>query len=120
MTGGPLSLAPALVTILVALVWRRVATALFCGLAAGAVVLAGFQPLRALGNLGRSLLAVATDRDRLRIVLFILLIGALLELLAASGATGAFGRAAGTRLNTGRRARHSGAAFSLSAITAKS
>ncbi len=100
-----LSLVPALVTIAVALVWRRVALALFCGVVAGALVLAGFQPLPALAGLGRSLLHAFTDADRLKIVVFILLIGGLLELISASGAYLAFGQAVGRTLRTGRKAR---------------
>ena len=105
MAHGFLSLAPALVTILVALALRRVALALFCGVAAGALVLGGFRPLPALAGLGRNLLGSFTDLDRLKIVAFIMLIGGLLELISASGAYNAFGRAVGSTLGTGRKAR---------------
>jgi len=108
-----LSLVPALVTIVVALAWHRVALALFCGVVAGAFVLAGFHPLPALTGLGHRLFEAFTDVDRLKIVLFILLIGGLLELISASGAYLAFGRWVGTTLRTGRRSRM--AAWGLSA-----
>ena len=102
---GLLSLLPALVTIAVALAWRRVALALFCGVVAGALVMAGFHPVQGALNLVRILLGACTDVDRLKIVAFILLIGGLLELISASGAYLAFGRAVGRTLDTGRKAR---------------
>jgi len=102
---GILSLMPALVTLGVALAWRRVAAALFCGMAAGALVLAGFHPWPALGRLWHSLLGAFTDVERLKIVAFILLMGGLLELLSVSGAYDAFGKAVGPALRTGRKAR---------------
>jgi len=102
---GFLSLIPAGVTILVALVWRRVAVAIGCGVAAGALVAGRLHPLASGKALGEVLWAAVSDPERLKIVLFILLVGGLLEMIAASGAYQAFADAAVRRLHNPRRTR---------------
>jgi Na+/H+ antiporter NhaC len=102
---GFLSLIPAGITIVVALVWRRVAVALGCGVAAGALVAGKLHPLAAGKALGGALWAAISDPERLKIVLFILLVGGLLEVIAASGAYQAFAEAVVRRLPNARRTR---------------
>jgi len=102
---GFLSLIPAGVTILVALVWRRVAVAIGCGVVAGALVAGKLHPLASGKALGGALWAALSDPERLKIVLFILLVGGLLEVIAASGAYQAFADAAVRRLHNARRTR---------------
>lgn len=105
MEYGALSLIPAAVTIVVALVWHRVATALFCGIAAGALTASGGSPAKAFELLSQALTASFTDPDRLKIVFFVLLVGGLLEVLSASGAYAVFARDIGWRLDTPFKAR---------------
>jgi Na+/H+ antiporter NhaC len=105
MEFGILSLIPALVTILSALITRRVALSLFLGVLAGAFVYADYQLLGFFENSFHYLKIAFTDFERLKIVLFILLIGGLLEIIAGSGAYTKFANNLSKRLNTPRRSR---------------
>lgn len=113
-THGLLSLLPAAVTILVALRWRRVSAAIGAGVLAGALVLGGAAPLPTLKALGGLLWTAFSDLERLKIVLFILLVGGLLEVMAVSGAYQAFATALGQKLSNARRTRL--ATWGLSAL----
>jgi len=104
-SAGILSLLPATVTILVALRWRRVATALFAGIVTGALLVASFSPAAALRRLLDYLWASVADLPKLKIVLFILLIGGLLEVVGASGAPQALAERLSARIHSPRRAR---------------
>ncbi len=105
MEFGWLSLLPAMVTIIVALSLKRVSLALFLGVVGGAIVVSGFSLFEAPGYLWVYLRDAFTDPERLSIVLFILLIGALLELIALSGGYIAFADHLGKRLNSGKKSR---------------
>lgn len=102
---GILSLIPALVTIVVALTTRRVALALFTGILAGALVAVDFVVANWPATVWKYLLISFTDPERLMIVLFIVLIGGLLELIAMSGAYLKFSQVLAGWLNTPRRSR---------------
>jgi Na+/H+ antiporter NhaC len=102
---GLIALIPAAVTILVALAWRRVWLALACGVVAGALAFGGFHPLPVLKALWLYLTAAFVDQERLKIILFILLVGGMLEILAASGAYEAFAHSLSKVIHTARRTR---------------
>jgi Na+/H+ antiporter NhaC len=105
MDFGILSLVPAFVTILAALLTRRVALSLFLGVLAGAFVFAEYQLLDFFKHSFNYLKIAFTDWERLKIVLFILLIGGLLEIIAGSGAYTKFADTLSKKLNTPRRSR---------------
>lgn len=111
---GLLSLLPAMVTILVALATHRVPLALLLGVVAGAFTSVGFAILPGFEASFHALLGAFKDAERLRIALFILCVGGLLEILSASGAYEAFARAVGRFLVTPRRARVATWGLSLS------
>jgi Na+/H+ antiporter NhaC len=105
MDFGILSLIPAAVTILVALLTHRVALSLFTGIIAGAFVYAGYQLPDFAESSYHYMVVSFTDIERLKIVLFVMLIGGLLEIIAGSGAYNKFADRLSKRLNSGRRAR---------------
>lgn len=100
-----LSLVPAVLTIIIALLTQRVALALFIGVLGGAFVLAGYQPLSFLENSFEYLLIAFGDPERLKIVLFVLLIGGMLEIIAGSGAYTKFADIMANKLGSPRRSR---------------
>lgn len=105
MDFGILSLIPAFVTIISALLTRKVALSLFLGVIAGAFVIAEYNIAEfAIGSL-HYLKVAFTDFERLKIVLFILLIGGLLEIISGSGAYTKFADTLSKKLNTPRKSR---------------
>ena len=105
MDYGLLSLIPAAITILVALITHRVALALFAGVLGGAFVLAGYQLSGFLQDSFEYLFRAFTDWERLKIVLFVVMIGGMLEIIAGSGAYTRFAERLGSRINTPRKSR---------------
>ncbi len=102
---GLLSLLPAFVTILVAIFSRRVALALFCGVVAGAFLVADYQIIEWVKNLFRLLSLSFTDLARLKIVFFLLLMGAMLKITSVSGAYEKFADVLSKTLNTAKKSR---------------
>ncbi len=100
-----LSLIPALITIVVALSTHRVSLALFLGIVGGALVLSRYHLPAFFENSFDFLLAAFTDWERLKIVLFVVLIGGMLEIIAGSGAYSHFADRLAGRLNTPRKSR---------------
>jgi Na+/H+ antiporter NhaC len=84
---GWLSLIPPLLAITFALIFREVVISLFAGVWLGALIVAGFNPVTAtLRALDRFLLgALTADPDRVAIVLFSLLLGAMVGVVTRSG-----------------------------------
>lgn len=105
MEYGWLSLIPAMVTIVVALSTKRVALALFLGVVAGSFTVGSGAIGDSLLGLWDYMLISFTDPERIRIVLFILLIGGMLEIIARAGGYDAFAARLGRRLNNGRKSR---------------
>jgi Na+/H+ antiporter NhaC len=100
-----LSLIPALITIVVALVTHRVALALFLGVLGGAFVLAGYRLTGFLEGSWHYLFEAFTDPERLKIVLFVMLIGGMLKIIAGSGAYSTFAESLSKKVNSPRRSR---------------
>ena len=105
MDVGILSLIPAFVTIVAALLTRKVALSLFLGVLAGAFVVAEYNLLGFAGESYHYLQVAFTDFERLKIVFFVMLIGGLLEIIAGSGAYTKFADSIGKKLNTPRKSR---------------
>lgn len=105
MEFGWLSLIPALVTIVVALSTKRVALALFLGIVGGAFTLTHGALIDSLQHVLDYLIISFTNPERIKIVVFILLIGAMLELIARAGGYDAFASRLGKSLNSGRKSR---------------
>lgn len=110
---GLLVLLPALVTILGAIFTRKLPLALLLGILSGGLVLGQGRIGPSAAAFWDSLKAGLTDVDKLKIVIFILLVGGLLEMIGASGAYAALAHRLSRRLSTPRRGRM--AAWGLSA-----
>ena len=102
---GFLSLLPALVTIVIAIAFRRVAWALFFGVAAGGLAVAHFSPIAGGRSIVHFLYAAFADKERLEIALFILLVGGLLRIISVSGAYEQFARRLADYLTTPKKTR---------------
>ncbi len=102
---GFLSLIPAIITIVVAIISRRVAWALFFGVTGGALVVSKFEISPWVNSLFNYIFGAFGDRERVEIALFVILIGGLLEVIAESGAYEKFAEKIATFLNNGRKAR---------------
>lgn len=84
------ALLPPLIAITIA-IWRRnIIVALLVSLWLAETLLLGFYPLLGLINLFERIVAVFSDPDRTRVVLFSLLVGSLLMLFRTSGGVSAF------------------------------
>ncbi|MEJ2205987.1 MAG: Na+/H+ antiporter NhaC family protein, partial [Gemmatimonadota bacterium] len=87
---GWLSLIPPLVAIVLALVFREVITALFAGVWLGALAVAGFNPLAATWRLIDHFVVPAlgdVDGGHTQIVVFSLLLGGMVGIIARNGGT---------------------------------
>ena len=105
MEYGLLSLTPAIVTIIVALATRKVAFALFMGIVGGAIVAGSYTFGGFFEHMWEYLLVSFTEPERLKIVLFILLIGGLLEIINRSGGYGKFAATLSKKLDSPRKSR---------------
>jgi len=100
---GWISIIPPLVAIILALFFREVITSLFVGVWLGCVFLAGYNPLNALlMTISRYASPQLADGDHAAIVIFSLLLGGMVGVLARMGATTAIVDAV-TPLATSRR-----------------
>ncbi len=85
---GWITLLPPLVAIALALIFREVVSSLFVGVWLGCMFLVGYNPLSAIlmtvGNYARQALA---DADHAAIIIFSLLLGGMVGVLAKMGAT---------------------------------
>ncbi len=103
---GWFSLMPPLIAILMALVFREVVTALFAGIWLGALAVAGYNPLQALWRVVDSYVVPAlsdSDGGHTQIVVFSLLLGGMVGIIARNGGTQGIVDAVAPFANTGRR-----------------
>jgi Na+/H+ antiporter NhaC len=83
---GWLSLLPPLVAIAFALLTREVILSLFAGIWLGALFVVGYNPVSAtMVSLEQFILEPLTDRDHMAIVLFSLMLGGMVGVIARSG-----------------------------------
>ena len=85
---GWFSVLPPILAILLALIFREVITALFAGVWLGALAVAGFNPLKATGRLiDQFVVPARTDADHVAILVFSLLLGGMVGIIARNGGT---------------------------------
>jgi len=91
---------PPALTIVLALVTKDVILSLFVGIFSGAMIVAGGNPALAMMNLTDTLASSLADSWNIRIFMFCGLLGALVGMLAKTGAAWAFGQWASKRVKT--------------------
>ncbi len=90
-----LSVVPALLAVILAITTRRVLLSLGVGIIAGSILLNNYNPLAALQYLLHQILGLvwadgAVNTSNVNMLLFMLLLGGLISLMTATGATKAF------------------------------
>ena len=93
------ALVPPLIAIILALVFKEAYSSLFIGILVGAMLVAKGNPVKAVDKIVNDGL-VAAIADNAGIFLFLILLGILVALISASGASAAFGRWAKTHIKT--------------------
>lgn len=107
------SVLPATVTILVAVITHRVATALFAGIAVASFMIAQYIPSVGFATLWKYILISFSDLERIQISLFLFFVGATLSVITASGGYIAFSTWLTKYLTTPRKTRITTFALSL-------
>jgi Na+/H+ antiporter NhaC len=97
---GLLSILPPLLTIVLAVVTKDVVVSLFLGILSGTLIAAGGNPYFALINLSDLIADTLADGWNIRIMLFTILLGLLVGLLAKSGAAYSLGDWAGKKVKS--------------------
>ncbi|HUS39016.1 MAG TPA: Na+/H+ antiporter NhaC family protein [Pirellulales bacterium] len=83
---GIWSVVPPLIAIALAMLTRRVAISLFCGIAAAALILGGGQPWVSLKIMwAHSLWPTISDQDHLRVLAFTVFLGAMIGVIHQAG-----------------------------------
>lgn len=94
------ALVPPLLAIILALITKEVYSSLFIGVAVGALLYSGFHPWNAFVNF----FDIMKNSMNLNILIFDVLLGMIIVLMAKSGGSGAYGRWAGTKIKSKRSA----------------
>ena len=94
------SLVPPLLAIILALVTKEVYSSLFIGVAVGALLYTGFHPWNAFN----ALFSIMKDSMNLNILIFDVLLGMIIVLMAKSGGSAAYGRWAGSKIKNKKSA----------------
>jgi Na+/H+ antiporter NhaC len=85
---GWLSLSPPFIAIIMALVFKEVLTSLFAGLWLGALMIAGYNPISALWRtMDAYVVPALADGDHASIVVFSLMLGGMVGVVARNGGT---------------------------------
>ncbi len=93
------ALVPPLIAIILALITKEAYSSLFIGVVVGAFLVAKGNPVKAVDKITNDGLITAIA-DNAGIFLFLILLGILVALISASGASAAFGRWAKTHITT--------------------
>lgn len=103
MEFGILSLLPAVLAIVLAIITKQVILSLGSGIILGALILNGFNPVSAFTSLSTTLIGNVADPEwNTPILVFCLLLGGLVGMVNAARAAGAFGNWFGQRVRTQR------------------
>lgn len=94
------SLVPPLLAIVLALVTKEVYSSLFLGVAFGALLYTGFQPWEAFN----AFFSIMKDSMNLNILIFDVLLGMIIVLMAKSGGSAAYGNWAGKHIKSKKSA----------------
>ncbi|HSV56936.1 MAG TPA: Na+/H+ antiporter NhaC family protein [Magnetospirillaceae bacterium] len=97
---GLLSIVPPLLTIVLAIVTKDVIVSLFLGVLSGTLLATGGDPFTALLRLSDLVADTLADGWNIRVMLFTILLGLLVGLLAKSGAAYSLGDWAGKRIKS--------------------
>ena len=105
MVGTFMSLVPALIAIILALITKEVYSSLFIGIIIGALFYAGFDVVSAFNHVignseGGGLVYVLSDSYNVGILIFLVLLGVLVALMNKSGGTKSFGEWAGKNIKS--------------------
>ncbi len=104
LTSGWFSILPPLLAIALALIFREVVTALFAGVWLGALAVGGFNPIAGMGRLiDQFVVPAVADSDHASIMVFTLLLGAMVGLIARNGGTSGIVDAVAPLARTPRR-----------------
>lgn len=99
-----LSLLPAILAILMALIFRHVVLALFAGVAIGSVFVAGYNPLTGiLRSVDHYAVDAVADPDHASVLVFSLALGGMIAVMTASGGARGLAEKVTTRATTARR-----------------
>ena len=94
------ALIPPLLAIILAFITKEVNSSLFIGLAVGALLYSGFHPWDSFVNF----FEIMKNSMNLNILIFDVLLGMIIVLMAKSGGSAAYGKWAGTKIRTKRSA----------------
>ncbi len=94
------ALIPPLLAIILAFVTKEVYSSLFLGVAVGAVLYSGFQPWESFVNF----FEIMKDSMNLNILIFDVLLGMIIVLMAKTGGSAAYGKWAGTKIKSKKSA----------------
>lgn len=94
------ALVPPLLAILLAFITKEVYSSLFIGVAVGAMLYSGFHPWESFVNF----FGIMKDSMNLNILIFDVLLGMIIVLMAKSGGSAAYGKWAGTKIRSKRSA----------------
>ena len=94
------ALIPPLLAIILAFITKEVYSSLFIGVAAGALLYSGFHPWDSFVNF----FEIMKNSMNLNILIFDVLLGMIIVLMAKSGGSAAYGKWAGTKIRTKRSA----------------
>ena len=97
---GLLSIVPPLLTIVLAIITKDVIISLFLGIFSGALIVAGGNPFFALTKLSDILANTLADGWNIRIMMFTILLGLIVGMLAKTGAAYALGEWAGKKIKS--------------------
>jgi len=95
---GLLSIVPPLLTIVLAIITKDVIISLFLGIFSGTLIVAGGNPFYALTRLSDILADTLADGWNIRIMMFTILLGLIVGMLAKTGAAYALGDWAGKKI----------------------
>ena len=94
------ALIPPLLAIILAFITKEVYSSLFIGVAVGALLYSGFHPWDSFVNI----FEIMKNSMNLNILIFDVLLGMIIVLMAKSGGSAAYGKWAGTKIRTKRSA----------------
>ena len=94
------ALIPPLLAIIIAFITKEVYSSLFIGVAVGALLYSGFHPWDSFVNF----FEIMKNSMNLNILIFDVLLGMIIVLMAKSGGSAAYGKWAGTKIRTKRSA----------------
>lgn len=94
------ALVPPLLAIILSFITKEVYSSLFIGVAVGALLFSGFHPWESFVNF----FEIMKDSMNLNILIFDVLLGMIIVLMAKSGGSAAYGKWAGTKIRSKRSA----------------